>query len=138
MEQPPWQARALSSMPLDAWDRAQFRFQPSVAVVSAEWPILDLWQARTQAVEAINIELVNRPQHVVVYRQGYAVRCELMKPQPARCLRGLLEGRSLGAACAHLMGESTEEKPPPVAPWFARWSQLGLITGCELVERIGV
>jgi len=138
MEQPPWEVRALSSISLDAWDRARFRFQPSVAVVSAEWPIADLWQARTQAVETINMALVNRPQHVLVYRQGFAVTCELMEPQAARLLRGLLDGRPLGVACAHLMGESTEGKPPPVAQWFARWSQLGLITGCELVERVAV
>lgn len=138
MEQPPWEVRTLSSMSLDAWDRTRFRFQPSVAVVSAEWPIWDLWQARAQAIEAITIELVNRPQHVVVHRQGYAVTCELMEPPAARLLRGLLDGQSLGVACAHLMGDATEGTSLPVAPWFAHWSQLGLITGCGLVERVAV
>lgn len=130
-EQPPWDLRGRSSMPIEEWERTRFRFQPSVAVVSSSWPILDLWQARTQPVESIHLDLLNRPQQVVIFRRGLTVACERLDSQPARLLQGLLDGQSLGETCAQWIREAPGDELPPVASWFARWGQAGLMTGCE-------
>ena len=133
-EEPPFDARALSSIPAEAWERFHLRFQPSVGVVSSPWPIIELWHARTQPVKAIDIDLLNRPQHAVVFRRGVTVACERIDSPQALLLQELLDGQPLGAACAHMINETSESELPPVTSWFARWSQAGLIAGCDGVQ----
>jgi len=129
-EQPPLDVGRLSGLPLEAWDRARIVFQPSVGVVASAWPILDLWAARTTPRSAITIDLVDRPQRVLVFRQQLQVRCELVDERRCAVLEGLLAGRTLGAVCAALAAQAGQEAPP-LAEWFAGWAARGLIIGCE-------
>lgn len=133
--QPPRDLQRLTGLEPSAWDRVQFLFQPSVAVVASAWPILDLWEARHQPREAINIDLVNRPQQVLVCRQGLTVRCEAVERLQAVLLERLLAGEPLGAACEAMLRGASSAEPPPVAAWCARWVRDGLIV--ELTERRG-
>ena len=75
----------------------------------------------------MNIDLVNRPQRVLVFRQGLQTRCELVDERQHRVLEGLLAGRTLGAVCSDLAGIA-EDGPIPLAEWFAQWASQGLIT----------
>ena len=132
-EEPPLDAAALAQFPLEAWERTQLVFQPSVKVIISRWPIRDLWAARTQPRESIDIDLVNRPQRVLVCRRGLTVICELIEVTPAMLLDGLLAGRSLGAVCEEHSREprGAALDPQTVTAWFAQWVRAGLIIRCE-------
>lgn len=128
-DQPPIDTTALSSLSLDAWARARLAFQPSVHLVASPWPIRDLWQVRTQPRRAINVDLVNRPQRVLVCRQALQVRCELLTAREHEVLTALLDGHPLGQVCGALTVSSQGEAP--VADWFARWGRLELIRAVQ-------
>ena len=131
-EHPPLDPAALRAVPSDAWDRMRLVLQPSVGVVVSAWPILDIWQARTRPRHEINIDLVHRPQPVLIFRQGLAVRCELVDEPQAALLQDLLSGRTLGAACEAL-AQGAAASPTTLEPWCLRWQALGLIVRCDVV-----
>jgi hypothetical protein len=127
--------------PAWSWERACLAFQPSVRVVRSAWPVLELWEARKTSREQINVNLVDRPQGVLVLREGVRVRCELIDAPQAEALSALMSGVSLGELCEQLtrcsglpasptdtsQGGAQAGDPPPVRAWFSRWAGLGLI-----------
>ena len=121
----------LTALPLEAWERARLYLQPAVGLLASAWPILDIWQARARPRGTLAIHVVNRPQRVLVFRDGVHVRCELLDAGPYVLLEGLLAGQSLGAVCGTLAAEPGGEALP-VMEWFSRWMALGLIVRCEV------
>ena len=132
-EQPPIAPSRLTAIPQDVWERMSLRFQPSVSVVKSAWPILDIWAARTQPRQAIDIDLAGRPQDVLVRREGLQVRCELITPSQHHIMAGLLEGKSLGEVCAELTAHGHEDASS-VSVWFAGWMSQGLI--CDVIDAV--
>jgi hypothetical protein len=126
---PPADLAPLISRPVEAWADWRLLFQPSVGLVESEWPVFDIWQARTAPQGRIDIDLVNRAQRILVCRRNTAVRCEPLEPVEFRLLALLLEGGTLGAACEAVADGADE--PGAVAGWFARWVSYGMIAGCE-------
>lgn len=127
-EQPPRDLRELAHSTTEEWARLCLQFQPSVAVVESVWPVLDLWNARTQPVEQIAIDVINRPQRVLTFRDGVTVRCELIDEQPATLLIRLLNGQPLGQACEPAAGQAALT-PSTLTAWFGEWAARGLING---------
>ncbi|MBI3321312.1 MAG: putative DNA-binding domain-containing protein [Candidatus Omnitrophica bacterium] len=119
-----------ASFSLDEWEGARVVFQPSVRLIVSAWPIRDLWACRVQPRAAVNVDLVNRPQQVLIYRKDVTVVCEPIDAGPSRLLHALLEGQCLGMACGQLVGAG-DAAPLPVAEWFAQWVGRGLIVRCE-------
>ncbi len=113
-------------MPPERWEQVTLRFQPSVGVAASAWPIRDLWAARAIPRAEIDLQVVGRPQHVLVCRRSEQVACELLDPREYRLLDGLLRGGTLGAVCGELAA-SDAHSLPPVGEWFARWAGQGLI-----------
>ena len=132
-EQPPMNGSELSSLSVENWNPARLIFQRSVGLVASAWPILEIWDARMQPREQMAIDVVDRPQRVLVRRQDLATRCELLDERQYQVLEGLLAGRPLGTVCGKLAMRVGDE-PPPLADWFARWAGLGLIVRCELAR----
>ena len=130
VEQAPLDPSRLVKLPPEEWDQARLTFQPAVGVVASAWPILDIWETRTRVRSEINIDLANRPQRVLVFRQQLQVRCELLDEPQSLLLDGLLKGQTLGAVCAAL--SQHHEETLPVAQWFTEWARRGLLVGCEL------
>jgi hypothetical protein len=131
-EQPTLNQARLTSLSLEEWQKAQLTFQPSTSVMASAWPILDIWESRTRPRKEISIDLVNRPQRVLVFRQRLHVRCELLTEAQYALLSGLLAGRALGVVCGELAA-SIAEAPLPVAEWFARWAGSDLIVDCRII-----
>ena len=130
-ERPPVDPMTLAALSLDTWATTRLIFQPSVSVLASRWPIRDLWEARTQPRETIDIEVIHRPQRVMVFRSGWQVRCELLEEPAHRLLAVLLAGQSLGAAC-NALGQDPAGQPLPLTEWFARWAREGLIVGVAM------
>ena len=129
-DQPPIDPVQMAAMPPKAWERARLIFQPSVGLIASVWPILDIWQARTQPRERINLTLADRPQRVLVSRRDVQVVCEPLDPAQYQLLDGLRQGRTLGEVCADLA--TTSNDTLPLTDWFARWTRAGLIVRCEV------
>ena len=129
-DQPPLDPAQLSTRSPDQWERLRFAFQPSIGLVASSSPVLDLWEARNRPRADINIDLVNRPQRVLVSRRDLQVRCELIEPPQYAVLEGLLGGQTLGAVCRTLSERSRRESLA-IQQWFARWRQAGFIVGCS-------
>ena len=67
-----------------------------------------------------------RSQHVLVYRKGLEVCCELIDQESAFVLEKLRSGQPLGKMCEALAGETKDSSS--VTRWFQEWTQKGLIT----------
>ncbi len=127
-EQPAMNPAQLSAIAPDAYDHLQLFFQPSVSVVASAWPILDIWQARKVPRETININLIDRPQRVLIYRRDVQVVCEPINPAQQVLLGTLLQEKTLGDAC----GQLPNEEAAAVSDWFSYWMSLGLIVRCAV------
>ncbi|MGH7197193.1 MAG: MNIO family bufferin maturase [Candidatus Omnitrophota bacterium] len=126
---PPLSPERIAGIPLEEWEGARIRFQPSVQLVSSVWPVLDVWRARKDDPGKVKID-GTQSQRVLVGRSGLEVRCEPLKENQYRLLEALLAGKSLGEACEELAGlEGSEELP--ITAWFSGWLSSGLIAGCE-------
>jgi hypothetical protein len=120
-----------SAIPADAWPRIRLTWHPAMGLVASSWPILDVWETRQRRRESIHVELAGRPQRVLVRRQGFEVRCELVTPAQYRLLEALQDGATLGASCQRL-GARHPSETLPMAEWFSGWMRDGLIVGDEL------
>ncbi len=125
-EKTPTHPSELSKIPPDDWEKISFVFQPSVGLVKSSWPVLDLWNARHTPVEQIKIDLVNRPQNALVFREGFHVHGEPVSDLEFKVLEALLSGKSLGEVFDALAGETPEEGLP-VTEWFSAWMRRGLL-----------
>ena len=124
---------ALATWSLDEWESAVMRFQPWVALVTADWPIREIWECRETPIEEIDLDMRNRGDRVLVRRAGYAVLCESLDDAEAHALGALLGGETLGAVIAALAERG--EDPAAVSALFARWTSLGMITDCTPAAR---
>ena len=129
-DQPSLDPLRFAARPLETWEQTRLIFQPSVGLMASAWPILDIWQARTQPRDAVDVDLVNRPQHVLVFRHELQVRCESIEAHQSQLLSGLLGGRTLGAMCDEL-ADDVGDAPLPLAEWFSHWVGYGLLARVE-------
>ena len=117
-------AAGLDTVSPEHWPQLRFRFQPETAVLSSRWPILDLWMARTQPPGTMDLQVEGRPQHVLVFREGLQVRCELLDTAWAAAAVALMAGKTLGEALAHAAGTAPAVQAEAL---FARWAAAGMI-----------
>jgi uncharacterized protein (UPF0276 family) len=116
------------------WDEIQISFQPSLHLMASHWPVLDIWKARKLAIEEVKIDLMNRPQILMVFRHDLKVQCELIVEAQYRLLQGLISGLSLGKVC-EMLAEWSPEGELPLAEWFSVWNSYGLITNLENLKK---
>ena len=126
-EAPAFESGKLAGYSEEEWDWLRVTFQPSTAVVSSRWPVLDIWNARKTPLKDLKIDLEGRPQDVLVLRRALDVHCEPVSPFQAELIRSLQRGEALGKSCERL-AESAESESLPVGEWFSSWASQGLIT----------
>jgi len=132
-ERDPLDPAVVAGWGLEDWGGAEVVFQPAVAVVRSEWPVLELWNLRNtppQGRRGIDLAVAGRPQCVLVRRAGLGVVCDLVSQAQAQVLTALLEGARLGEAMDALA--ETPDAPLDVATWFAEWRARGLIVDCRV------
>jgi hypothetical protein len=121
-------AASCTSWTLEDWEEAVLSFQPSVALIESQWPVREIWEVREKPIEEIDIDLNDRPDHVLVWRHGLEVHCESLDRPEAAALRALLDGRTLGETVNRLATDGLG--PDQVFVWSNRWVGLGIIAGC--------
>jgi hypothetical protein len=133
-EREPFDTTPLAAWSTQQWHAARFEFQPAVAIIESAWPICDLWNVRDTPRDQIDVEVVGRPQAVLVRRAGFDVHCEIVERLEAHLLVRLVAGAPLGEALDDLAdGSSTTAEAGDtldVGTWFARWAAAGMITRC--------
>ncbi len=128
----PISATAFAAWNMNDWERAVFSFQPSAAVVSSPWPIYTLWQSRDDDRTAIDIDLRDRPQAVLVYRRGYDVDCKMIAAAQRRAFEILQAGTTLAEASAALA--EAEHAATDITQIFGDWMRMGLIASAHLAD----
>ncbi len=121
----------LASIPAEEWEDLRVTFQPSVSLLSSTWPVLDIWLKRHERAERVNIDLENRPQHVLIGRRELQVRCEFLDSLQFHLIKGLLNGQTLGEVCGELADLVEDETEIPITDWFQRWVRDQMIVRCE-------
>jgi hypothetical protein len=113
----------------EEWADARVVFRPGTTVVTSTWPIRELWESRELSRSKIDVDLNNRSDRVLVYRDEYSVEVRSVDRVEALALAHLLEGKSLG----HLMVELSEFDAAPgrVNTLFRSWTTIGLVSGCR-------
>ena len=125
-DEPPADSSKLADLSIDDWENTRLVFQPSVSIVKSAWPVLDIWNVRKKPPEKIRVELLNRPQNVLVSRRGWEPQCRLIQDAECQMLETLMNRQTLGAACEEASGEVFA-----VSEWFAAWNSGGLIARFE-------
>lgn len=128
-QMPPLDPATLAELDEEAWGSAVLCFQPAVAVISSPWPLRELHATHETPLDEIDIDLRDRPDHVLIRRDGLAVHCDSLDLVEAPALAALVRGERLGAVMERLA--ASEHDPSAISTWFARWMQLGLITAVE-------
>jgi hypothetical protein len=102
-----------------------------MALVRSAWPLHELRESRHLDRSAIDIDLVDRPDRVLVYRAGLEVVAESVDEHEADAIERLRAGQRLGEVTAALDAAGAEADA--VAGLFARWTSLGLVASCHSV-----
>ncbi len=128
-QEKPFDIKTLENLLPEDWENLSFEFQPSVALLASRWPILNIWNARKTPAKKIIIDLVNRPQNLLIYKTGVKVLCELLDKNQFGLLKGLLAGKTLGETFENFKAGADSL---PVTEWFADWAAKALITSCNI------
>ena len=116
---------------LDDWAGAVLVFQPSVSLVGSVWPLLDLWSARDRTDAFADVE-AGAERHVLIRRDGFAVRCESVSANEANALQRLLDGCRIADVVEAVSAAGADAGG--VSEWFSRWTACGMLAGATLHE----
>ena len=125
----PFDPRIGEHWTLDEWEQVRIAFQPGLAVVRSAWPIRELREAKDTDREAIDIDLVDRPDRVLVHRHGFEVVVESIDAVECEALVGLRAGGRLGDVAEKLADGGTELEA--ISGLFRRWAARGLVVSCR-------
>jgi hypothetical protein len=114
---------------MDDWAGARIGFPPSMQLVCSVWPLRELRDARHSDRSSIDVDLLGRPDRVLVYRKGFEVVEESVGEIEATAVEGLRAGAGLGEVTASLAAAGA--RADAVSRLFARWVSLGLVVSCE-------
>ncbi len=125
----PFDVASCSAWDMDDWANARVALQASTAIVRSAWPLRELRDARNSERSAIDVDLVERPDCVLVYRSGFEVVTESIGETEASALVCLRAGQRLGEVAAALDRSGAESDV--VSGLFRRCVALGLVVSCR-------
>jgi hypothetical protein len=129
----PFDALACEDWKPEAWSSACIDFQPGTALVRSPWPVRALRECRNVAREEIDVDLVDRPENVLVHRADLDVVTRVVDDTEAEALDLLLAGEPLGRVVADLAARGANADA--VSSHFAAWARSGLIAHCRVRSR---
>ncbi len=126
----PFDATPLATASPDAVLLCRFEMLAALRLVVTEFPVHEFREAvraegRTGAVS----RPARREVHLAIFRVGDALRSYELEPASHAVLAALKEGLPLGQACERALatGLTEEDVSQKLAPWFAWWTQWGLL-----------
>lgn len=122
-------ASVCSGWRMEDWERARIEFQPGLALVRSPWPLRELRETRHSERSQIDVDLVDRPDRVLVRRRGFEVVLESIGEVEAEAIERLCAGELLGDTIARLAGAGVGAQT--LFELFGRWVSVGLIAACQ-------
>lgn len=114
---------------MEDWERARIEFQPGLALVRSPWPLRELRETRDCERSQIDVDLVERPDRVLVRRRGFEVIVESIGEVEADVIERSSAGTPLGEIIAHLEGAGVAART--LFELFGRWVSVGLVAACH-------
>jgi hypothetical protein len=111
------------------WATARFVLDPTVRLMSVQWPVDTLWKSREQS-EPLELPTFREsaPRHLLLQRDDSWVSVTVMDVHPWTSLHMLRSGMSLGAMCEALSKQSNQSTETlPVMEWFTTWVSTGVV-----------
>jgi len=118
-------ASVCSGWRMEDWERTRIEFQPGLALVRSPWPLRELRETRHSERSQIDVDLVDRPDRVLVRRRGFEVVVESIGEVEAEAIERLRAGGPLGDTITRLAGAGVGAQT--VFELFGRWISIGLI-----------
>jgi hypothetical protein len=114
----------LAAVPEDAWERAVLELSPALRLVSARYPVLELWRnIRDAGDEAVPIPQP-MPQNLAIYRAELRIMHEQLSEESFAVLEALGKGIPLVPACEAAQARFPEKAAvieAQVGTWFQDW-----------------
>ncbi len=125
----PLDVSELAAIAPERWGELQFELHPSLRLVSTEWSVLLLWEAR-QGEETLP-PAANEEQYVRVWRSGLRLRYRPMNRLESVALSAVRDGASFAEVCA-LVAEVSDETTAAeqAASLLAQWVTDELVVAC--------
>jgi len=111
------------------WATARFVLDPTVRLMSVQWPVDMLWKRREQS-ESLELPAFREsvPRHLLLRRDDSWVSVSVMDVHPWTALQLLSSGMSLGSMCEALSKQWNERAEDlPVMEWFTSWISTGIV-----------
>jgi hypothetical protein len=110
------------------WERARFRFVPSMTLLRVTTNAAALWQALAAGAAPPPAAALTQPATVLFWRRGFHPSFRSAERAEAEALQQLLAGTCFGALCDALAAvEGAEQGATIAGSWLGGWLRDGLI-----------
>jgi hypothetical protein len=109
------------------WDRALFRFAPTLRTRAVLTNCPALWHALNAGEKPPSAEILAFPVTIRVWRSGFSTRFRSMESLEAQALAWARAGESFGDICARLVGEDAENGVRTAGTILRDWLADGMI-----------
>jgi hypothetical protein len=117
---------AADPVPFDPSRPTEVRVAPACALLTAEWPVVRIWQAHQAGGEPRCVDLSAGAERALVRRAGGRVEVDALRPGDYRFLARLIAGGSLGEALEAAAAADDLFQPRAA---LAAWVHAGVLTG---------
>jgi len=122
----PLPREALAAVPPERWAGLRFAFQPSLQLLTLDFPVDRVRRAHDQEDAALPAALAPLPTRVCVWRSEERVFYRALEPIEAEALARALAGAPFGRLCEGIAARLSEaEAPLRAARLLARWQADG-------------
>ena len=128
----PLPREALAAVPQERWAGLRLAFQPSLRLLSFDFPVHHLRRAHDQQDAALAASLAPLPTRVCVWRSEERVFHRALEPIEAEGLALALAGAPFGRLCEAVAARLSEaDAPLQAAAMLARWQADGWLAAIE-------
>ncbi|OYW30317.1 MAG: DUF2063 domain-containing protein, partial [Methyloversatilis sp. 12-65-5] len=102
----------------DDWAQVVFRLHPTAQSLRVTRNTLDLWHAMDRSEAPPQVDVLERPGRLLVWRKGFQPHFRSIGDDEAAMLQAMASGKPFAAACESV---TAEDARPLIGGWLARW-----------------
>lgn len=102
----------------DDWAQVVFRLHPTAQWLRVTRNTLDLWHAMDRSDAPPQVEVLDRPGRLLVWRKGFQPHFRSIGDDEAAMLQAMASGTPFAAACESVVAEDARTL---IGGWLARW-----------------
>lgn len=121
-------ASASANFDADQWDGLSLQLTPGTALRQVTFDIAGLWTELAGSQQAPNVNKLDEPKWLLVWRDGELPVFGLISPTEGRALADIQRGTAFGEACARALDDIEASQAAAAAGAMLRnWIEIGLI-----------